>query len=537
LPVSSYFPLISILILLVDALIIGIIHQARPKFAYFWLVAALGALFAWPFVLFSRSSLPQTVPLVSWRPEEFFSSSPVLLVDHISWPFALALVTLVLSVILTDVARAAEADWSAWAGSLSLASLGMVAVQAGNPLTLVLAWAAIDLVELFILLGHLRSSVSRERLVVVFSARVGGIILLLWASMITQSSGLELTFASIPAQASVYLLLAAGLRLGVLPLHLPFLQEVPLRRGLGTILRLIPVAASLVLLARTATVGVPAILAPYLLALAGLSAIFAGFSWVIARDELDGRPFWILGLASLALASAIRGQSDASLAWGIALLLSGSLLFLLSARHRYLNIILLLGLLDISALPLTPTGRGALLYSPPFTMLLIVFLIAQSLFLLGYVRHALRSGESLVGVERWVWVIYPLGLILLPLASGFIAWGDGLDPIGQTVSSLDLIRIWPGIAAIGLALMVGYLARQRLPKSRISFGNLQKIGLILRSVFSFNWFYKILWRAYRSTGRLIAFINSVLEGEGGVLWTLLLLVLLLAFVAQTRRGQ
>jgi len=515
----------------------GGIHQARPKFAYFWLVAALGSLFAWPLVIFSRTSLPQALPLVSWRPEDFFSSSPALLVDHISWPFALALVTLVLSVILTDVARASEADWSAWAGSLVLASIGLVAVQAGNPLTLVLAWAAIDLAELFILLLHLKSSAGRERLVVAFSARVGGIILLLWASMVSRSSGFELTFASIPPQVSIYLLLAAGLRLGVIPLHLPFLQEIPLRRGLGTMVRLVPVAASLMLLARTASVGVPLTLAPYLLALTGLSAIYAGFSWVIARDELDGRPFWILGLASLSLASAIRGQSDASLAWGIALLLSGGLLFLLSARHRYLNVILFFGLLDISGLPFTPSGEGALLYSPPYKIILVVFLVAQALFLLGYARHGLRPEGSLAGVERWVWVIYPWGLILLPLTSGFIAWGDGLSPIGQTLSKLNLVRIVPGLASIALALTIRFLARRRLAKSRFNLANLQRMGVILQSVFSFSWFYKILWRAYRSTGRLISFINGVLEGEGGVLWTLLLLVLLLAFVAQTRRGQ
>ena len=61
------------------------------------------------------------------------------------------------------------------------------------------------------------------------------------------------------------LLIAVGLRLGVLPLHIYYLHEPPLRRGLGSMLRFVPAAASLVLLARIGEVGIPLEITPYLL--------------------------------------------------------------------------------------------------------------------------------------------------------------------------------------------------------------------------------------------------------------------------------
>jgi hypothetical protein len=55
------------------------------------------------------------------------------------------------------------------------------------------------------------------------------------------------------AASRFYLLLAAGLRLGVLPLHLPYASEAAIRRGFGSALRLISAGSSLILLARIPT--------------------------------------------------------------------------------------------------------------------------------------------------------------------------------------------------------------------------------------------------------------------------------------------
>ncbi len=420
----NLLPLLSIIILLVFALALLILRIVRPRFSYFWLIAALGALAAWPVQLISRLAIPAEISLAAWQPRNYFPLSPGLLLDTISWPFALALVSLVMAVILTDVARAAEADWLAWVSSLAITALGLVAVLAGNPLTLMLAWAALDLAEVLILLGETLKSSIREQVLIAYGARLAGIFSLLVAAIASSANGQPLTFETISPSVSLYLLLAAGLRLGVLPLHLPFLEELPLRRGLGNSLNLVPAATSLMLLTRTATTGIPVNLVPFLLALAGLAALYAGISWLTAADELDGRPFWILGLASLALASAVRAQPAATLAWSLTTLFSGGLIFLISARHRLLSGIAGLGFLGLLGLPYLPSWQSIGLFSTPANPWLVILWMAQIMFAAGYLRHLSRPGDRLTGVERWVWVIYPWGLTILPLTHVLITiWG------------------------------------------------------------------------------------------------------------------
>ncbi|HJW89205.1 MAG TPA: hypothetical protein VJ436_01045, partial [Anaerolineales bacterium] len=97
--------LIPLLILFITPLLMVILRQLRPGFVYHWLVATGGTLAAWVTVLLAGTRLPQTVSLISVTPESLFSSWPLLMVDWISWPYAVAIVTLALAVVLTDVAR------------------------------------------------------------------------------------------------------------------------------------------------------------------------------------------------------------------------------------------------------------------------------------------------------------------------------------------------------------------------------------------------------------------------------------------------
>jgi hypothetical protein len=47
-----------------------------------------------------------------------------------------------------------------------------------------------------------------------------------------------------------------------------------------------------------------------------------------------------------------------------------------------------------------------------------------------------------------------------------------------------------------------------------------------------EWGYQLLWNLYRQLGRVSNVISGVLEGESGVMWTLLFLVLFISFFAQ-----
>ena len=518
--------LISLLLFLSVAMIVLIIHIIRPDFAYLWLVTAIGALVAFMLMLLAGFNLPQAISLVTWEPQGLFPVSPSLQIDQISWPFATALAGLCLAVILTAAVRIFQVEGHAWPGSLLLTGLGLAAVLSGNPLTMLLAWAALDLAELVILFSQVKNPKITENIFTAFTIRVGAILLYLWSVIQSYQAGVY-TFDDIPSRAATFAFLAAGLRLGVLPFHLPSSEELPLRRGIGTTLRLAPAASCFVLLARTASIEISATPGFFLLLLAALAGIYGSLIWATASDELNGRPFWIIGGAALSLAAAVQGHPSAVIAWGLACILPGSLLSLASARHRYLLPFLMVGLVCISTLPYAPAWDGAQVYTPMrLTTLAPFFFLVHLLLLVGYLRHSFRSGSAPAGLERWVWALYALGLVLLVMADLLAAyWGDALIDSWRVTAPSSIWAWVSGIFAIGLTVLI------LLWSQRASFPS----GLLrnaLGRTLPVAWLNRLLWSLYGSLRLLVEWITNIMEGEGGVLWAAVLLALLFILLIQ-----
>ena len=103
-----------------------------------------------------------------------------------------------------------------------------------------------------------------------------------------------------------------------------------------------------------------------------------------SKDEITGHAYWIIGVAALVMASAVSGEENASMAWGLTGLLSGALLFLYSIRGRLLVILPALGLLQLTGLPLTQAWNGVTLFRAVSLIFSVLFLISQALLLAGY---------------------------------------------------------------------------------------------------------------------------------------------------------
>ncbi|MBI3158872.1 MAG: hypothetical protein HYZ26_04665 [Chloroflexi bacterium] len=509
---------LAILFLLATPLTILGLRRARGRMGAQWLLAALGALLAWASLWFLRPRLPLSLQLLDWGAAGAFPESPALLADDISWPFTLALATLALAVILTAIGRLEDLEAGAWTGSLAVSALGIAAVLAGNPLTLALAWTALDILELVLLLPRAGEPHQRRSVVTYFATSISGTFLLLYADTLARASGELLVFEHIPAAAGPTLFLAVALRLGVLPVHLPFIREPDLRRGLGTIIRLASPAASLTLLVRAAAGGITFQSEWLLLALVGLAALYAAAAWARVPDELVGRPSWILGMSALAFAAALGNQPEAVLAWSLAALLGGGVLFLSARPGRARRLMGGLGAAAMLGLPFTPTAAAMHIYQP-VTIFTPLFLLAHALLVYGYVRHLDRPLEPVeTPAERWIQVVAPGGLALVLL--GFLA--AGLPWLGAAAPR------WP---PVGIALLAGGTAllgrRIRLPGF---------VFAALDSAFSLRWLFSLAGRLLERLSSGLDGLNRVLEGEGGVLWALVLVALLISLLGQLAGG-
>ena len=427
--------LLPIGLLLLAALSILILDRLRPKFGTSWLIASLAAILAWLFIIFLRLRLPTELSLYSWESVDLnLIGDFSLLLDYDSWPYVLSLITITLAVILTDAARTRyDSTPLAWSASLVITALGLVALQAGTSLTLMVAWVIVDLFELFYLLRLEDAEKFNLRIILSYGVRTVSILsLALGTSQVWQLGG-PFDLTQIPPRTGFFFLLAAGLRLGVLPLNLPFLQEPSLRRGAGNIIRLAPVASSLCLLARLPQDLLPLGLmrwSPLFSGLLAAAALYAAFRWLRTGDEIDGRPFWIIAWSSLATVSVLNGAPNASLAWGTALLLPGSLLFLYYPRIQRMNFLLHFGLISLVGLPFTPLASGwAGLTANGFSFWTVLFMLVHAAMILGYLNRALQPGGAPGSLESWARLVYPLGLILIiqsNLMLGLVGWpSDG----------------------------------------------------------------------------------------------------------------
>jgi hypothetical protein len=511
---------LGLLILILVPLLMTGLQRLQPRIGYQWLLGVVGGVSAWLLIVISQPMNPRFFQIVTWKPVIHFPISPALLVDHISWPYAVAVLTLPLVALLTDVARVTEIKVDRWTAYFYLTAAGLFAVLAANPLTLILAWGVIDLIELFLGLRNASSSRTRERAVIAFSIRVAGIFFLLMAGIPGKTLGINTDFNSASLEVSGFLVIAAGFRLGVLPPHQSYLIESGFGRGLSNTRSLVPAASCLMLLARAAIIGVPQAWAPYLIIFTVLAMLIGGLAWTIARDELDGRPFWKLGMASLSQIAAILSLPSASIAWGLALLFSGSILFLTSVRDRRILPFMIVGLAGFSALPFTPAWEGITIFGVDGSLWLsILYFISLVLFFLGYLQHVLQSIETQASMERWAWVVYSFGLFLMVVTQWGIEWKNLLS------ASYFVGVWWLGLVAIITSIGIIYLMRRQPMIS-------ERFTQMGRGLLSLDWFYLFLWGVYRNLSRVINWINTILEGEGGVLWALLVLILIIAFLSQ-----
>ena len=234
--------------------------------------------------------------------------------------------------------------------------------------------------------------------------------------------------------------------------------------------------------------------------------------WLRAPDELTGRPYWIISLAALSVISALSGNPLGAVAWGCALILVGGALFLASVQQVWVNRALLIGVWSLSSLPFSLTASawlGNLGFFIPFVV------VAQALLMAGFVRHALRSpgATSLDSQPGWANKVYPAGIILLivfQLLLGLIGW-DGALQIGAWLQAL-----LTSLLTFGLVWAT--------PRFRVL--NPIRAHWVSPTTSGISTVYSGLWVIYRILGRISQAITVTLEGEGGIMWTLLFLIAL-----------
>ena len=521
------FVLITFIFLFISISVIVGLRLTRPSGSHTWLIT-VGVLFTWISVLLWQFNLPWHFIPGQWMSVGLFNASPQLFANPIAWLYALSLIALAVAVILISPSRSGHIGTSSWPETLTLAGLGLLTILVDNPLGLALAWMAIDLAGFAMVVR--KNTTPSGRIWLSFAIRLIATGFILWAGVVGTSAN-EQTFSieTTPSQAGLFLVIAAVLRLAVLPFTLTDQpEENHPQCDTDTIPSIVSALTGLLVLARIPAAAIDSGWIIPLFSLAAVIALFSGWKWLIAQDQLHGRPYWLMGMSALSLAACLSNNSIGSTAWGVCLILFGGISFLYSAKQIWITRLLLLASLLIFSLPFTLTAAGWVGNFPLPYLFLPVFVLAHILLVAGYMRHILRPAETEFNqMPNWSQTTYTLGIAILMLTAvlgSLWGWAGALN-IGNWIISLTILPLTMA------ALFVSY----RLPQ--LTLHKPLKIRTRKNRAFHFSAFLNIFIRIfsflYQLIGGLTIYISELLEGDGGLLWTLLLLILLISFL----RGQ
>lgn len=523
--------LLPALLLLLSSVAVLVLRRVKSGFGIGWLVSALTILLVWGLVLSYRWLIPAPFVLDDWLKLNGPGLPLRFVWNPVSWTFAFAVISLLFGVLWTTPARfESQSSPATWSANLALGGVTLLAVIASSPAAVLIFWGVIDFVELGFMALAQNSARQSGEIVTAFFFRFLGLLLAVAAFAIGSLDTPNLTLETLSPRAGMWLLGAVGLRLGVLPLHLPYREEGTARRGLGLTMRMAGPAAALLMLPYLPAGTIPSGIQGLTLALLSLAALYGSSRWVLAKNEIEGRPFWLIAAAAAAVIAAVKGAVTASLGWSLILLIGASPLFLFSHREPLYRVFLLPAWIAMSGLPLTPAGSTwSFSLAAGFEFADLVTAVAHTFLLVGFIRHSLSEGLPPVSFEPWMRFTYLTGIALV----GVTLWVDGLA--SGLITGFSPFW-WAGTAvavlAAGLSLAIFPRRAQTAERKEAPLGgSIQTAAGLFNQIFSLSWVYAILWGLYSILSRIVRAFTAVLEGEGGVLWAVLLLALLVSLLS------
>jgi hypothetical protein len=240
---------------------------------------------------------------------------------------------------------------------------------------------------------------------------------------------------------------------------------------------------------------------------------------------------WITAFCGLSLVAAIRGQTSSLVAMALVMVLLGIWTWLYSFRFgRLIPVLAVIGL-ALFGLPYSPSqpvfvslSTGPLSGFNPFLW------IGTALLITGIIRKSLTPALSGQGREGWMKFFYLLGILLTAIA----LWIPGLWQSAERNNSQLLLVSFVVFLLEALLLVFLYVPRVKevvkesfpfdLGSGIRAYEKTAESGSLSRRIFNA---LDILYEIIR---RLVNGFNTILEGEGGILWAVVFLALLMSLL-------
>ncbi len=515
---------IPIFILLGAAVAVVILQFVPKGTGIAWLVSIVCSIVAWIFVLFIKSRLPFSFSGQLLLDLGINYAIPSFQIDIITWPFVLSVCAIVIGAIITSSARIGlDANCREWSSILLLGVLGIFGCIASNILTVTVVLGLFDLVDIAIIFitGQSNGAFS-ENLKHVAWRLISLIIFMTAFAWENSLTGAGDDWKSLLPGPGYLILAGCMLRLAFLPSLK--LTGLPRKSANGLFVSRVIIGF---LISTAIIIQLPFqqgeslwknVLLIYLLVVA-----LIGTFWLIRNREREQPIAWQLFAGSLVCAEYLYGFSAAGIFFSISIIAIAELFILEYPISLFTKGVGVLAIIGFSGLPFTPNNTGLAGFNWNGQVPGFLFLLPAILVFFSFINN-LKRKESMVNPmgERWASFLSPTGLIIPVITPWVISFNWLPNGMGLNISIQAIIMTIAG-SALFLATILHLFPSLILPERIMSVVNqsIKPVKALLPK--NENLPEEVIKQPYK-------FVTELFEGDGGILWAILCLVLVITIL-------
>lgn len=513
--------LIPIAILLAGAVGVTVLRFVPRGTGFSWLFSVFCSLAAWIVFLFSKAFLPYMYSGNLYSDIAINIHFPAFQVDLIIWPMIVGILAVVVGAIISSAARIGfDANSVEWAGILLFGAIGFASCASQNVLTGVIFLSLFDFFDFFIIITSRKQ--EKGNYLYLFWRLISLLFLFAvfsWSNLDEQSVNDWETLQSIPSQLA---LIAFIIRMGVSPSKSLIGIPVSVSTGLDTARHLIGfIISAAIVIQLPAFVGSEialAILLVYLLVSLVVSLMR------LKPEKTSSNPFlWQSICGALICAQYLYGFSASAIMLLIAFI---PILFIYRQPFRSGKFYLVIGLLAIlgfSGLPFTPNNSGLNGFRTSGAVSGVFFIVSLIPMFFHMLKTVFSENFPDTVVERWALTIAPLGSIILIISTWAVYFLWQPDAVKILFSVQSILMTLGGTGIFVADRLKLFNLEPGLGKYK-DFNKNYLSGLTLK-------FRQVKMPSLSVIEKVYRFIINLFESDGGILWAILCLVLIITIIS------
>ena len=443
-----------------------------------------------------------------WDAGEKLLPSLAFSLDWVSSSYFLVLTTLIFFGVLVEGNSPQTSAWITGMGGVCA-----IGTLLDSAYTLAMVWTVVEALSLYSFLKNQGEMTASHRYILGILVRLIGPLLVIYISLVNSSTGIAPFLTELPPSAAPILLIAGMIGFGGWFLTRQDSQEEQSVTRPGNYQSSIPAVIGLVLITRATQIFTPAEVSPAIF-LSGSILIFLIFLLHVLIDQ-PGR-IWKVGSMALIIGGFAFAAPEAVLIWGVIFQLPGLVFFRDFGTKRAASLALIVGGIGILPLPFFPSWVGfiSLIGIPGLFFSMLAGILLGRIF-----NHRIQDWREIEIQTEQISPLTITGYAVVLISQYSISIQAGLIKKSLAFTSVP-VSAWIAALLFGIAVLFW----NRIPAFNTS--RLDRFKIKTRVYFN-----TAINSITRLADGIVFLFTRLFEGDGGLIWTLLLGFLIITLIS------